>query len=87
MNVDSDDPVMADNKGMLINAEAGDLILWDSRLVHCNTPALNIPTSSSSTQKAENSDIIRVVSYVCMVPRRSCTQEVLVHGPGCGVGG
>lgn len=76
VTVDSDDPVLADNKGILVNAEAGDLILWDSRLVHCNTPALNIPTNLSAP-KAEDKDIIRLVSYVCMLPRSTCTQEVL----------
>ena len=52
VTVDSDDPLLADNKGILINAETGDLILWDSRLVHCNNPALNIPTNLSAP-KAE----------------------------------
>jgi hypothetical protein len=35
------DPVL-DNAGLLVYAKAGDLILWDSRTVHCNTPSIAI---------------------------------------------
>ena len=82
VTIDSDDPVLVGKTGLLISAEAGDLVLWDSRLVHCNTPALNMPTTTttttnSSAQKSEDMDIIRLVSYVCMAPKSTCTQEVL----------
>ena len=64
VTVDSDDLLLADNKGILINAETGNLILWDSRLVHCNTLALNIPTNLSAP-KAEDTDIIRLMPKTC----------------------
>ena len=31
----------AEVKGMLLCTQAGDFIIWDSRTIHCNTPALN----------------------------------------------
>jgi hypothetical protein len=34
------DDAVLENDGLLIFAKAGDLILWDSRTVHCNSPAL-----------------------------------------------
>lgn len=36
------DPLLAE-PGLLVCAEAGDLILWDSRTIHCNTPCLDGP--------------------------------------------
>lgn len=41
------DKVLQENDGLLVGAKAGDLILWDSRTIHCNTPAL--PTSARVT--------------------------------------
>lgn len=43
-----DDPVMSLPKH-LIHAKAGDLIVFDSRTVHCNTPALTLNRCSSPT--------------------------------------
>lgn len=45
MNIDyvsipRNDPVLTSQQAILVCAKAGDLILWDSRTVHCNTPAL-----------------------------------------------
>ena len=41
---------------------AGDLILWDSRTIHCNTPAL------VSTPTYPIDQLLRIVGYVCMTP-------------------
>ena len=49
----------------LVVAQAGDLILWDSRTVHCNTPALENPTEAEHP----TTDFLRIASYVCMTPR------------------
>ena len=38
--MDAKEPVLASTTPRLVCAEPGDLILWDSRTVHCNTPAL-----------------------------------------------
>mmetsp|Transcript_12157 Transcript_12157/g.28334 ORF Transcript_12157/g.28334 Transcript_12157/m.28334 type:complete len:431 (+) Transcript_12157:111-1403(+) len=60
-----DDPVMTSATPKLVVAEAGDMILWDSRTVHCNTPALETPTVADHS----TTDFLRIASYVCMTPR------------------
>ena len=60
-----DDPVMTSATPKLVVAEAGDMILWDSRTVHCNTPALETPTAADHS----TTDFLRIASYVCMTPR------------------
>lgn len=49
---------------------AGDMILWDSRTIHANTPSLIPPTTSPS-------DLLRAVGYVCMTPADKASPEVL----------
>ena len=44
-----------------IQCKAGDLIVWDSRTIHCNTPALIDGVD-------ENALLLRLVAYVCMSP-------------------
>lgn len=51
--------ILRDNYGLLIHAQPGDLLLWDSRTVHCNSPAFDQPTIDG---------LLRMVSYVCMTP-------------------
>lgn len=34
-----DDPILSLNPPVLVGCQAGDLVLWDSRLVHCNCPS------------------------------------------------
>jgi hypothetical protein len=50
--------------GKLVHCRAGDLILWDSRTVHCNSPAVAI----EERNKDEPVDFIRIVAYVSMSP-------------------
>mmetsp|Transcript_59077 Transcript_59077/g.115898 ORF Transcript_59077/g.115898 Transcript_59077/m.115898 type:complete len:440 (-) Transcript_59077:10-1329(-) len=52
----------------LVCCKAGDLVLWDSRTFHCNTPAPK-PKTSSETMPAENK-LLRAVAYICMTPSR-----------------
>lgn len=54
----------------LVVCEPGDLVLWDSRCVHCNTPAMLQPTSPEG-------ELLRVAAYVCMVPKARASQECL----------
>ena len=60
--------------GTLVCARAGDAILWDSRLMHCNTPALEPP--SAALGYAEN-ELLRAAIYVCMTPRRFADRATL----------
>jgi hypothetical protein len=48
-----------------ICCEAGDFIVWDSRTVHCNTPALTPPTPLLNNWKTS---LDRLVAYICMTP-------------------
>ena len=59
-------PVMNQGQtlGKLVHCQAGDLILWDSRTVHCNSPAVNIEKRDPN----EPVDLLRIVAYVCMSP-------------------
>ncbi|CAF1605803.1 unnamed protein product [Rotaria sp. Silwood1] len=51
-------------RGKLVHCQAGDLVLWDSRMVHCNSPAIAIEERA----KDEPIDLLRIVAYVSMSP-------------------
>lgn len=49
---------------------AGALVIWDSRTIHCNTPAAN--NKFTAAPKGHNAVIPdRIVAYICMSPRPS----------------
>mmetsp|Transcript_81816 Transcript_81816/g.258026 ORF Transcript_81816/g.258026 Transcript_81816/m.258026 type:complete len:238 (+) Transcript_81816:72-785(+) len=54
----------------LVTCRAGDLVLWDSRCAHCNTPAPERPSSPEG-------ELLRVAVYVCMVPKHWASEEHL----------
>eukprot|EP00008_Paramoeba_atlantica_P014387 CAMPEP_0201497946 /NCGR_PEP_ID=MMETSP0151_2-20130828/68526_1 /ASSEMBLY_ACC=CAM_ASM_000257 /TAXON_ID=200890 /ORGANISM="Paramoeba atlantica, Strain 621/1 / CCAP 1560/9" /LENGTH=317 /DNA_ID=CAMNT_0047889133 /DNA_START=90 /DNA_END=1043 /DNA_ORIENTATION=- len=64
-------------KRLLVKAKAGDLLLWDSRTVHCNTPALEKKDEILEEEKEKHKDLIRLVSYICMMPTSKASKEVL----------
>ncbi len=45
----------------LIQCKAGDLVVWDSRCIHCNTPAL-------IDKQKDETKLLRIVAYICMSP-------------------
>ena len=51
--------------------QAGDMVLWDSRTIHCSTPALKQPLSASLTSP------LRLASYVCMTPTAAASSAAL----------
>jgi ectoine hydroxylase-related dioxygenase (phytanoyl-CoA dioxygenase family) len=53
---------------MVIRAPAGCLIVWDSRLIHCNVA----PQPSKHVLPSD-----RLVLYICMLPRNRASREVL----------
>lgn len=96
IRINEQDEVLCRNRGMLICAQAGDLILWDSRTIHCNTPALTAPeyimnhrdvqqeesttptaAMNESDNNETNNEIIRLVAYVCMLPKSHATTRCL----------
>jgi hypothetical protein len=50
--------------GKLVQCQSGDLVLWDSRLVHCNSPSI-VPEERDPNQPV---DLLRIVAYVSMSP-------------------
>ena len=59
-----------------------DLILWDSRTVHCNTPALtalaNVDAAAAECAEPDGGwALIRQVGYVCMTPKAMATPQIL----------
>jgi len=48
-----------------VNLDPGDLVLWDSRSIHCNHP----PTKISADPDAKNR-LKRLAAYVCMTPAK-----------------
>lgn len=67
-----DDELLKEGGGpQLVEAEAGDLILWDSRTIHCNT----MPMVQDPVQEEE--ELIRAAAYVCMTPSEWCSEANL----------
>ncbi|CAF4299343.1 unnamed protein product [Rotaria sp. Silwood2] len=46
----------------LVKCKAGDLIVWDSRCIHCNTPAI------VNSEKNNQSELLRIAACICMSP-------------------
>ncbi|KAF9347847.1 hypothetical protein BGX26_000705 [Mortierella sp. AD094] len=62
--VPTDAPEVDPSNAAVLRTPAGCLVLWDSRLIHCNRP----PTAQGRT---------RAVSYICMLPKGNTTKAVL----------
>eukprot|EP01047_Picozoa_sp_COSAG01_P024025 COSAG01_NODE_1471_length_10198_cov_4.595703_5_plen_232_part_00 len=76
----STDPLLS-LPAQLVTAPAGSLLLWDSRTVHCNTPAQVAPDAGTASP-SQALELLRVVSYVCMVPRSFADAETLRNRVG-----
>ncbi|CAF4422407.1 unnamed protein product [Rotaria sp. Silwood2] len=48
--------------GKLVHCHAGDFVLWDSRLIHCNSPATALKSNCGKVE------LLRIVAYVSMSP-------------------
>lgn len=75
----ANDPVLTEGGGgpRLVCANAGDLLLWDSRTVHCNTLPLG---EDDAVLKGQ--DLVRAVCYICMTPAAWCSPEVVQKRAG-----
>jgi hypothetical protein len=83
ISIKKDDPVLA-NEGLLIYAKAGDLILWDSRTVHCNTPALTVDAyyfNIAATSCAATESKAKAPPTATDAPRASLVSEVTAFDP------
>ena len=74
------DPLLRDAAGFhLLRVAPGDLILWDSRTIHCNCPALHPPEKAPKEAHVPRQphELLRLVGYVCCTPAAWCTKQVL----------
>ncbi|KAJ3270413.1 hypothetical protein HK104_004922 [Borealophlyctis nickersoniae] len=60
-----DEAETSPSNARVIRSPAGSLIIWDSRLIHCNRP----PSPQSGSTRA--------VVYICMMPRSLATEATL----------
>jgi len=67
----SDDPMLAGTPPIMCAMEAGDILLWDSRTIHCSSPGVEAPDA-----KAE---LMRAVSLICFMPRAMSNEKVIAQ--------
>ena len=65
----NDDPKLSSKPAIMCHMEPGDMLLWDSRTIHC---------SNSGTELSNNtSSLIRAASLICMMPKSLSDESVL----------
>lgn len=65
----NDDPNLTENQPVMCHMEAGDMLLWDSRTIHCSAPSLETPSF--------NDRLLRAASLICMMPRSKSNPQVI----------
>jgi len=65
----NDDENLVQNQPVMCHMEAGDLLLWDSRTIHCSAPSLTTPS--------RDDELLRAASLICMMPRSKSNPEVI----------
>ena len=65
----NDDPGLKTTEPVMAEMEAGDLLLWDSRTIHCSAPGIKEPES--------NEQLLRAASLVCMMPTSKSNPAVI----------
>ena len=69
----TDDPQLQETPPLMAHMEPGDMMLWDSRTVHCSSPG---PQTALTTDRTAP-ELTRVASLVCMMPRAHSNPEVI----------
>lgn len=72
----ADDPQLTETPPIMCHLEAGDMLLWDSRTIHCSSPALEAPASN---RDAKAPSLLRAASLVCMMPKERSNPEVIAR--------
>lgn len=65
----SDDPLLTNTPPIMAHLDAGDLLLWDSRTIHCSSPGTTPDAGGPSLQRA--------VSLICMMPKARSNDGVI----------
>ena len=65
----NDAPKLTSEKAVMCHMEPGDMLLWDSRTIHC---------SNSGSKLAEGTNsLIRAASLICMMPKHLTSEDIL----------
>ena len=67
----ADDPQLLETPPIMCHLEAGDMLLWDSRTIHCSSPGDGSPTGAGPNE------LVRAASLVCMMPRSRSNDQVI----------
>ena len=76
------DPLLAAASARFVSCEAGDLVCWDSRTIHCSVPAFGGDGGASALSEAaagarlQRDCLLRLTAYVCMSPKRVAPEAV-----------
>lgn len=65
----NDDPKLSSQKPIMCHMEVGDMLLWDSRTIHCS--------NSGTSLDQETNTLIRAASLICMMPKYLTSEDVL----------
>lgn len=66
----ADDPALAATPPIMCHMEAGDMLLWDSRTIHCSSPGENTDAAA---------DLVRAASLICMMPKSRSNEAVIAE--------
>ena len=64
-----DDPLLSDTRPIVALMEPGDLMIWDSRTIHCSSHGIDRPPNPD--------DLLRVGSLICMMPKSKSNERVI----------
>ena len=70
-----DDPLLADSQPITAHMEPGDLMLWDSRTIHCSSPAQD----SGPVEVQVTDELLRAASLICMMPKSKSNPQVIAE--------
>lgn len=69
----ADDPQLVETPPVMAHLEAGDMLLWDSRTIHCSSPAIEDRQPDPNLPP----QLLRAVSLVCMMPKARSNPDVM----------
>lgn len=73
------DALLSDCPPALVCAEAGDMILWDSRVAHCSTSSFVEGSGAAGGAGETDTGLQRVTCQICMTPRAWASEAVLAQ--------
>jgi hypothetical protein len=80
MEIDPNDEIILDPKNIIsLLLQAGDLLLWDSRVAHCSYPGIGSCLDDDTTRAGADAGngLIRAATTVSMMPTERASESVL----------